>query len=209
MDSLLEKITLYDILGYMVPGIFFITLVLLPLDPQTIMPEIELIEKIGTAFTLAAIAASYVCGLVLSEAARWLVDLYAHLLPDSCLLSGAVEKEQIISALKSSKLVKEENLSPDMEIGAEYYQLMNGAIQADGEYKRIHNYASAVILYKNLACAAFLSILVRHMFWQNPGGLYDMAGLGLTAIFVVRWARFQKKVRKYTEIFFVEKYLAK
>lgn len=208
MDSLFEKITLYDILGYTLPGGFFIILVLIPLESKDLKDGMELMEKIGTLSVAAVLIVAYICGIVLSEMARWIIKLWNRVRKNVSGLSGKVDKEKIISALKESKLVEEANLLPTMdgkEIKKKYYRVMNATIQIDGKYKRIHNYASAVVLYKNLTCAIAASLVVRYFLWHKIWFWY----IGLVIVFFVRSKRFEQKVQEYTEVFFVDKYLGK
>lgn len=216
MDSLFEKITLYDILGYMLPGGFFIILLLIPLEIKELEAGIELMGKTGTLFVVAVLIIAYVCGIVLSEMARWMFGLWMKIWKkvtgEAAGLSGKVEKEKIILALKESKLVKEDNLLPTLdekEIKKKYYRVMNAAVQIDGKYKRIHNYASAVVLYKNLACAVIASLAVRYVIWHKAWIWYDIGCVGVAICFFVRLVRFEQKVQEYTEVFFVDKYLGK
>lgn len=210
MDSLLEKITLYDILGYMVPGFSFLMLALLPLDLKELEDYAEMIDRMDSLLVLAAVVTAYVSGMALSEigrlfeiASRWLLSRGGiYYIPEEPV------KENIILALKKRGLVKGQEASSDRNVWLRYYRWMYGDIQIDGAYRRIHNYASAATMYKNIVCACVISIFVRHLFWENPKGLYDWLCVGIGILFGIRQLRFEKKIRHYTEVFFTDKYLS-
>lgn len=210
MGSLLEKITLYDILGYVVPGFSFLMLVILPIEPQIIEKHIENIDKMGSLLVLAVIITAYVSGMALSEIARWFNNLFwwFGVWSGTYYIPEEPARENIIMALKKSGLVKGQETFSDAKGWKTYYQWMYGDIQIDGPYRRIHNYASAATMYKNIVFACFASIFVRHSLWKNPKILYDLICVGTGIVFLVRKWRFDKKTRHYTEVFFTDKYLS-
>ncbi len=219
MDSLLEKITLYDILGYMVPGAFFWILILMPLTCQITMEQLEIVEKPGSILLMGAIVIVYISGLALSELAKWMVGIEGILkkLFEALIRSfrrglprqteWPVSQTKIRDALIKSRLVEQAALGTGFDVN-KYYHLMNVIVKADTGNKRIHNYASAVVLYKNLVCASIGSFIMGRLFsCMNHGLVYDMICAVLALIFFVRQTRFENKIKKYTVIFFVDRYL--
>ncbi len=204
MNSVFEKVTLYDLLGYMVPGAVFVLLgITEPLfrlgsDEQKILSDFE-----GYFMTVFVII-SYTSGIVLSEIARWV----------SCLIDKVFGRkytfentEAVKLALEKSHLVDRQKLQGALD-SRKYFKIMYGVIQQEKDYGRIHGYASSEILYKNLAMAFGLNAILRIGFskiYSVPGGIIICSAIAV--IFFIRWRRFRDKKVKYTELWFRKKYI--
>ena len=70
-----------------------------------------------------------------------------------------IDLEAIKAALKKSKLIQEEVTENDIKSG-KYERLMYADVQINDKCKRIHNYVSAKIMYRNLMFSIVLSVLV-------------------------------------------------
>lgn len=217
MDSVVEKITLYDLLGYMIPGSLFL-----------IMLYHGCIFKIteDASNTYEIIICSYVCGMAISEVARWIskairvgldnmnssrISGVAKHFPGTKAyyddLENGIGSAVIKKALQHSKLVENhigsENLVP------KYAKTMYSDIQTDPKYKRIHNYASAEVMYKNIAFAAFLGSVMTFgicFLKQDNKAIIIAAEIVVCIIFFIRWTRFEKKKEIYTVLWFIEKH---
>lgn len=203
MGSVLEKLTYYDILGYLVPGmIFWICTVwekffLLPTE------NLEFLGKLSGFCMLAFIVISYVTGMILSEIARRLSFFVQKYFANE-MCSSILEEAIVKKALKNSGMTESE----PTKIEKEHYRIMYSAIQADSKYSRIHNYASAEILYKNLVVAFLLSMIGRFFLGeQKEISFYYGICIASVIIFGLRWKRFSEKKRDYTVLWFTEKYI--
>lgn len=203
MSSVFEKVTLYDLLGYMVPGAVFVLLGiterLFLLSPN----EQKMLSDFEGYFMTAFVIISYVLGVVLSEIARW----------GSCIMEKIYRKnytfintEVVKSALEKSHLVDRQELQGVLD-SKKYFKIMYGVIQQEKDYGRIHGYTSAEILYKNLTMAFLLNFMLRIGFpegYSIPGG--TIICLAIAVIFFIRWMRFRDKKVNYTVLWFVKKY---
>lgn len=225
MDSLFEKITLYDLLGYTLPG-FSLLLIILPYTFEQ-MP-VDLIDFLSENQVYAGViilACSYIVGVVLSElskyvlkipiADKWLKEFVEKMDNSTSELSLEVKKKTC-EALKKSKLPRKEGSSED-DISEEDKRMMYSDIQVDNNYKRIHNYASSEVMYKNM----FMSFLIGDflllllcayqviVYGSAECYMYVELGMVFAAIFLFysRWVRFSNKKMYYTAIWFIEKYM--
>lgn len=226
MDNLFEKITLYDILAYAFSGFIFLLITgygkwkSLPLSGGT--------EEEQNLPIFCIVLLSYFMGILLSELSSMVMhmcivlksrsyDRFRSLLPfrgrvnykrgkseDIGIFGSGVPEETVIGALIKAKVEK----SPERikEKGIEnYVSYMYGIIQVSPEYKRIHNYASAFVLYKNLSAAvcagSFILFLNGRFTWREA-----MAAAIALMLLISRTIRFNKKKIKYTVIWFVDKF---
>lgn len=203
MDSILEKITLYDVLGYFVPG----SLVMLSVS-GLILSSVEGAQALYTAyqslFVYGFIVVSYICGILLSEIGRKITN---HVKSD---WQFPLPEDKIIQALSKAGVIDvQEERSGGVNV-SEYMKQMYNDIQSDSEYKRLHNYASAEVLYKNLVTAIPVSAAVLCLYFpQCLLGKGVVLGLGLFAMWIAwsRSRRFYEKKQAYTVCCYVEKYL--
>lgn len=209
MDSIFEKVTLYDILGYMLPGsLIMLTIVcVMVINQGTSINQLgdlmSLYDKLSGIFWYGFLLLSYLCGILLSEISRMLKPAITFVWSkvkeatkrkkqnasekpaedrnEMDRKNYPVSAEAITAALKNAKVIADGNGEEDIEKHISY---MYGVIQSDKNYKRIHNYASAEVMYKNMAFAVFIS---AGIFWH-------------------RHKRFCKKKQDYAISWFVEKY---
>lgn len=171
---------------------------------------------------LVFIVMSYITGMILSEIARWFsFFVQKYLVKVMCInkvvKSDSVEakdKEGKCRSILEEKIVKKALKNSGMtesepsQIKTEHYKIMYSAIQADPKYSRIHNYASAEILYKNLVFALLLS-MIGHFYLDVQKEISFCYGIYLISIVILgsRWKRFSEKKRDYTILWFTEKYI--
>lgn len=233
MDSILEKVTLYDVLGYLVPG----SLVVLAACGKFLIIDGDGIAKIYENYAgfiiYSFVIVSFVCGILLSEVCKCFLDICKKIREsdkkfikwfkatfkikkDSVAERTKTEEivfpvpdEIIIEALENAGLIAHH----DGEININRYLMqMYSDIQSDKNYKRIHNYASAEAMYKNLALAVLISGIIVGTYWGNDichiaaGAVAGGAG---AIIFFHRYIRFGHKKCGYTVCWYVEKYIEK
>ncbi len=222
MDSVFEKITLYDILGYLFPGCILMLILMYAEKDQLLTSLVQWEDHTGI-LCVTFILISYLFGMALSELMRLIsrIPKAVHLrsrnqeeLPENKTgrWSGKEEmKAQVARAFAAYGIYADETEAREkIEADSEgwHSRYMYGCIQTDANYKRIHNYASALVMYKNLAGALFTGGLVC-LFLLNPAehlfGFVLCFILGF--LFYMRYLRFQKKQKQYVAMWFVDKYL--
>ena len=208
MGSFIEKITLYDLLAYTLPGSVLLV-VFLSKWKEEILDILIKYDGYKGCFVLFFIATGYICGIMVSELSRWFDIMYTTFqkkalhMKESCNL----EEEVLATALINAKLVKNANAIADCASEVEKnYSYMYGDIQTDNNYTRIHNYASAESMYKNMALVSVAStiILLRYYGYHKQ---IIIVGIICFVLFTIRQIRFHKKVRMYTLNWFVKKYV--
>lgn len=208
MGSFIEKITLYDLLAYTLPGSLLLVAVLIKWEKEIFDILIKYKDYKG-CFVLLFIAIGYICGIMVSEISRWFSIMYAFVakkifhVKEPCNLDGKV----IATALVNAKLVEDVNTTavPVSEV-EKYYSYMYSDIQTDNNYTRIHNYASAESMYKNMALVSAASTIFLLKYYGCHKQII-IVGIICFLIFAIRWIRFYKKVRTYTLNWFVKKYV--
>lgn len=204
MDSIFEKITLYDILGYFMPGSLVVVAVCGKFIQNYHTQTASLYNEFSSLFTYGFILLSLICGLLISEVSRnvlmWIGKKQSEKggYPQ---IELPVPEQTIKRALVKANIVKE---SESIDVRA-YDGQIYGDIQSDKEYKRVHNYASAEVMCKNLAFAVPISTLIVSSYFYNS--LIVASGILCCVFFLVRCERFCKKKQKYAIIWYVEKYL--
>lgn len=215
MGSILEKVTLYDFLGYLVPGLVFLTIVLF--CPVADMNNVETLNIYNTGiFTAIFLLAGFTLGILLSEISRIIFSVpfcfrrFRNFYYKIVLKKSGLETEVIKQALINSRFMLTPS-SDNIQDIAQYCRTMYGDIQIDEQYKRIHNYASAESMYKNLSCAFLIGGAI---FWLHfncaqhlPGWVFCFIWWGGVLLFARRHIRFHLKKDLYTLVWFVRKYL--
>lgn len=154
------------------------------------------------------VALSFVCGILLSEMGHILLkilskDKEAYILPIPFnIVQKAMEKAGLTYSSFDEKQMEK------------YLMDMFSDIQSDTNYSRIHNYASAKHMYKNLMMAAIIITLFSGGYFIQKKDCCSvwwtvLAGGITTYLFWRRYQRFEEKTRDYTVHWYVEKYLGK
>lgn len=219
MGSVIEKITLYDILGYMLPGgLLEIIIGSEYLMEQYIQEKTKRVSRIidydGSYKMVIAVA--YCAGIVISEIferiIRQIFGEYTIRKSDS-----GISEETLKKALKNSGMVTDGELRNAQKLSVynlqkEYGMLMFGEIQNEKQYQRIHNYASGKTMYLNLFGAMAIGgiYIIIHLIILKTLGLkelvYGVIYAGAMIAFLCRYFTFKRKQEEYTRIWFVEKY---
>lgn len=213
MGNLLEKITLYDILGYTLPGCVLL-LLLLGMDTEYVFIFLgEWNDHMGVLYFLFFLAA-YLSGIVLSELADTAIAIRKKVKPPAPAKweRDAGLSRRVARALKKSGYCEAEGTETEETIAntiaahglEEYMGYIYGSIQIGTEYRRLHDYASAYVLYKNLAAAFVIGtgVLFVSKGW-NFGIL--ISGVILAALMIKRSIHFCRTKNKYAVVWFLDK----
>lgn len=214
MDSVLEKITLYDILGYLFPGCIFMLIIAASYKEQT-LKLLNGLEAYTGILYFAFLLASYLVGIVISEMATDILSIAERVFASIKSKVGRKGqntddflRDQMISALKNSGVsddISEIEGNTEYKSEKNYMSYMYGIVQSSPEYKRIHNYKSAQVMYKNLALVLVAGgIIMCKNHAANVG--IRMVSFIMGVLFMVRCYKFSKKTEKYTIIWFVDKF---
>jgi type IV secretory pathway VirB3-like protein len=235
MNSIIEKITMYDILGYLVPGTLFWVLGVSGKVLELIsngMIQNDTMGDYSAVLWVAVTVVAYAAGIALSEVMRWVCLVCGWVASPLCKINFLVliwEKmkaffkiesvenrltQQIKQALEKGHYLSAEDRDGNWTVDdvKKYYKIMYADIQADEKYSRLHSYASSEVFYKNLAAATAAGVAVDICVFG--GGYGGIIALGreraiaciLVIAFLVRYKRFEKKKMQYTLSWFVEKY---
>ena len=215
MNSIIEKITLYDFFGYLIPGSVFMSLLLVRLIQELGSDGLTDLKDFKSQLTVLFLLWSFLSGLILSELARvisdfvdkrGLKDRYVNSVKKTANIDGSMLKE----AIKKSKLVENGDLIQNTDL-LNYLPMIYGTVQSDEKYKRLHNYASSETMYKNLTAAVLLGGIPEILFLPQKLQCGIIAGIVVVWIFSVillmrRYYRFRIKKSAYSLIWFIEKY---
>ena len=215
MNSIIEKITLYDFFGYLIPGSVFMSLLLVRLIQELGSDGLTDLKDFKSQLTVLFLLWGFLSGLILSELARvisdfvdkrGLKDTYVNSVKKAANIDGSMLKE----AIKKSKLVENGDLIQNTNL-LNYLPMIYGTVQSDEKYKRLHNYASSETMYKNLTAAVLLGGIPEILFLPQKLQCGIIAGIVVVWIFSVillmrRYYRFRIKKSAYSLIWFIEKY---
>ena len=215
MNSIIEKITLYDFFGYLIPGSVFMSLLSVRFIQEQGSDVLTDFQDFKSQVTVLFLLWSFLSGLILSELARMISDFvdkrglknrYVNSVKSVANIDEPVLKE----AMKKSKLVENGILVQDINL-LKYLPMIYGAVQSDEKYKRLHNYASSETMYKNLTAAVFFGGIPEILFLFQKLQGWIMTGIFAVWIFSVillmhRYYRFRIKKAAYSLIWFIEKY---
>ena len=167
MDKVFEKITLYDILGYVFPG-FFLVIVLF-IDIFSLMPNktvqvIEALQDHDALLIMCMVVVSHIVGTTLSQ------------ICESSFLSQRIYRVQIEKKkthnsrliLKLNKHVNSNDVVKALVKSGTSYRVVNkeavdyiySEIQTDANYNRIHGYASSELLSRNSSLACLIGAII-------------------------------------------------
>lgn len=202
MDSIIEKITLYDILGYLVPGCTFLTFVLIRVFWGADSNKMAYFKDGKGLFWGFFILAGYVSGIIISELARLLFFVLLKFLKCCGIKQNEIIEECLLKeVLIAGNVIKADN--QERELFPKYFKVIYSNIQTDPAYRRIHNYASAEISCKNLSVAL---LLICAVYWKFSG-IIGSACIVSSFILAMRSLRFMRKKREYAVLWYVQKYV--
>lgn len=231
MGNVIEKITLYDILGYLFPGCIlgFMTVVGISCKYGDVFEKCH--EAYGGGLYFAFLVVSYLMGIVISEISelflgkpvRWMKSKMSEKRKGNEVQkrefrkgkdemdAAGITAEELAAALYNSGKTSSINKivrSIKTEGWKTYTQYMYGAIQSNEKYKRIHNYASMKVLCKNMAMALFVGMAILCYFGFRSR-LFMVAVTVSIAALLLRYMRFARKTDEYTIVWFVNQFCSK
>ena len=215
MSSIVEKITLYDFFGYLIPGSLFTSLLCLRGIQGMENSISEELSEYKSEFLLLFFLWAFLFGLLLSEIARIIADFVERSwLKNRCVsrIRAVAHIDLVIlgTVIQKSGLADNAVIDED-EALKKYLPAIYGVVQSDEKYKRIHNYASSETMYKNLSVAVLFGGLIEivYLVQRYQGGwtwgIITVWVLSV-ALLVHRYYRFRIKKYAYSLIWFIEKY---
>lgn len=215
MNSIIEKITLYDFFGYLIPGSVFMSLLLVRLIQELGSDGLTDLKDFKSQLTVIFLLWSFLSGLILSELARVISDFVdkrglKDTYVNSVKKAANIDESMLKEAIKKSKLVENGDLIQNTNL-LNYLPMIYGTVQSDEKYKRLHNYASSETMYKNLTAAVLLGGIPEILFLPQKLQCGIIAGIVVVWILSVillmrRYYRFRIKKSAYSLIWFIEKY---
>ena len=215
MSSIIEKITLYDFFGYLIPGSLITSLLCLRGIQECGTSAAAEMQEYKSALLLLFLLWGFLFGLLISEVARiisdcidrgWFKDRYVKKIREYAHIDITVLKKSI----EKSGIAENAIIGKDAEF-LRYLPAIYGVVQSDESYKRIHNYASSETMYKNLSVAVLLGGLIEIVYLIQE--YQDIRLFGIIAVWVIsatllmhRYYRFRIKKYTYSLIWFIEKY---
>ena len=223
MDSLVEKITLYDVMSYFIPGFLCSTLLVFGLVPELLTHNLGAYDKYVGYMTFTFLILSYVAGIAISDMARCLCDVLSKTFLDK-KFSGwndiNKDNENLKKALLKSGMSREKIHPDGNESFGDKQEIMDwiyADIQIDPQYKRIHNYASSESMYKNISMAFLIAVIVQLVLYPILGFspwsgrikvFMVLTEFVMAVIFLSRWKTFENKKKAYAYMWFMGKYCA-
>lgn len=197
--EVLQKLTLYDLLGYALPGcvlLFFFN-----------SENSENLTKMEAGGVLLFIAFGFLTGIMISEIMRWVEMLIGKLFGkkqwNAVWNKYALSCERMERALKKAHILGRIENAADKAVFSKYKTAIYADIQTDSKYSRIHNYASLALLCKNMffvTTFCMIDGIIKNLLGE---GVFGAIGL---CCFGIRWQRFNSKKIGYAICWFLEKY---
>lgn len=217
--ELLQKLTLYDLLGYTLPG----GILVLDMKLGGIAQWISGVDKNVKDFSsrlefsdlIIVLIVGYFVGIIVSEAAQKIVMLPVIV---KVIRTPGKGKDNCTKAQKNLEqkswkdLCRKCNVS-DIQIrqalqkaglwngDAAYSKIIYSYIQASETYSRVHNYASMELLCKNMGLICLILLVSEAM--RKFCNLW-LVVYGISAVFfLIRWHRFRDKKNQYSLMWFM------
>ena len=196
--ELLEKITLYDLLGYALPGSIVLYKVM----------DYDGTTEVSTFGIVCFCVLAYVFGITISEISAFItkgVEGICFKRSKLCTKTG-VSKKRVEKALQKANVITDrENLAQDKDVW-NYYGNMYSDLQIDKDCGRLHNYAAGVLLYKNVALSAIICGILE--LTESGIGVNSIVCCIIAFCCAHRWYRVKGKLITYVFNWYVIKYKA-
>ncbi|MBD5468162.1 MAG: hypothetical protein HDR21_08455 [Lachnospiraceae bacterium] len=217
--ELLQKLTLYDLLGYTLPGGILVLNMKLGSIAQWISGVDKGVKDVSSGLEvpdlIIILIMGYFVGIVISEAAQKIVTLPVTAKVIGAFGKGKDHRKKVRRDLEQKSwkdLCRNCNISDEQirkalqKAGlwngdAAYGKKIYSYIQINETYKRIHNYASMELLCKNMSIVCL--ILLAGEAIRGFCSLW-LVVYGISIIlFGIRWHRFRNKKDVYSLIWFM------
>lgn len=204
--EVLQKITLYDLLGYAVPGTVLVIGAGACMLGET--EDMSLYGDYAGYISAGIILLGYILGIAISEMSEFLGSFIKKTTWfQKKKRAGNLDKEVVADALEKAGVLKNKSDALSSEKLNSYSTYMYSEIQADSNYSRIHNYASAGLTCRNMALVALLLTIVWCMNLETHKICTGFAGIFLAWMFLRRWRKQCWKKEEYTVNWFVQKHI--
>lgn len=212
--DIIQKITIYDILGYVFPGSILVVAVLYRFASGLLFSNMD-----NGYFIALILIIGYAIGMVISEIAK-IIEYVVNGDPqykidvdnrDNRDEIDNIGVEKVVQALRNAGLIEKNKCNLSKEEIKKYFTYMYADIQTDDKYCRIHNYASSELVCKNMATTFLISTLIL-TFNNNLNFKPEILWIASSISIVTLLKRYRmNKERKYTYTidWFVGKYINK
>ena len=215
MEAVVEKVTLYDLLGYAFPGFFMLFILLI--DFFNVIPDatINLVKDHSGIFVVALIVLSHIVGVLLSETGKKMNILKRAIQRIPVLKEKSSNSESVsrnkkaIYFERALESVNKEDLKFALSKSGSSYDINDehtadyiySVIQVNPEFSRIHTYASAEVMSRNIATACliggFLALILcvfRSLKWFDNGYRCQFQLLAMIVLFLCSWLMYQRSI---------------
>lgn len=193
--ELLQKITLYDILGYTFPGCTLLYI--------WNYSKISEVRQESFFFIGMFLVLGFVLGIIVSESGVILCDCLAEKFEKNFIDNIKIPLDVIERAFLKSGIISVTSTDFSLKIVKERFPEIYADIQTDKNYSRLHNYASAELLYRNMAVVS----MVCGIKYACEVEKFELAVCVVSCtLFFRRWWRFYKKKNSYCLAWYVQKY---
>lgn len=214
--EVLQKITIYDLLGYTVPGSILIGIMVICFYKPDIQFLLGTYEKQWGYIFAVIILLGYVTGLVLAQFGKIFFCPFNFFMykwrgrdkhNEAVRLGKDRIKEALIKSGVDGKQLKSLN---EKQMVKRYSGYMFADLQTDSKYSRIHNYASSELVCGNLTLALLIGGI---LLWG-----YEVCGKDLVktilyfaaiALLIARYELQRMRKEDYALDWFVQKYNGK
>lgn len=200
MDNFFEKFTLYDLLGYTIPGT--ILLVVMAKDVLIKAYELELLENFMIYICLTALVLGYCIGVAVAGVVR----AFETVILKSKFCNYEFEKigyEAIKRALYNAGVINENTEVNSEEDVQKHLGYMYGEIQSKAKYKRLHNYAAMELFCENMSFVCGLSTVIISI-RDNASCWIVVCGVLLVCLFGFQANTFNERKDFYAVAWFVK-----
>lgn len=214
--EVLQKITVYDLLGYTVPGSVLIAVIQICFHDGIV--DLSKYGKHLGYYVAVIILLGYITGLILSEVSSILnaiiifllkpfkkgLDKFKKIIFDEEELS-TIGCKKATEALVAAGIIKKGTKLSKKKV-KKYYGYMYADIQADSRYSRVHNYASSELVCSNLSLVvAISSVLLSISRPELLNGIGLVIGLVSSVLLYIRSIKQRNRKLDYTLDWFIQK----
>lgn len=204
MSSVIEKITLYDLLGYTVPGTILVSAAVYLFYLRDHGEEAAAYAQFSGYLFTALVFLGYLAGIAVAEIFAVISSLFRK--------CGWFQKgngiadigfDGITKALIHAGVLARGSSVSSADQVMKHMGYMYGTVQADPKYARLHNYASSELVSGNMSmvsavCAGMYVYITRD--WRIL-----VFGLLLAGIFLMNYHKMYWRKHFYVICWFVEK----
>lgn len=205
MSEVIQKITLYDLLGYTIPGTILVSVSIYLFYFKDLLNLITNYDQFAGYLFAALIVSGYICGLAIAEVFAILFSLPVK---SKWFSKGNgiedIGYDIISDALTRAGILKNSTRIQDLRSTMKYMGYIYGIIQADSKYSRLHNYASLELVCGNMAIVSIACFGL----YAYAVGKWQMVMIGLLfgCIFFANYHKLYWRKHFYVLCWFVEKY---